>query len=231
MKTDNLHNPIFITGIERSGSSIVAKIIASCGVFTGPVTEMQENKELKIMVNGYYASLGAAINGQFPLPNIEDILIPLGWKVWVNKIIKGQKYDPEKLWMYKSNRLCQIWNVWHEAYPDAKWIIVRRRTGDITHSCIKTGFMTAFKNKLYQKLVGANSEYEGWLWWVHQHENLFNQMIAAGLNVKIVWPERMAYGDFDQMQEMIQWLGLEWNETIPTLVQPMLKNSQQKKGQ
>lgn len=212
MKTEQPHSPIFVTGIERSGSSIIAKIINMCGAFTGQTTEMMENKALKRLVDTYYVyDLKLPIFGQKPLPNTQQLKVPMDWKEKVDTLLEKQEYTSP--WMYKSNRLAQIWPVWNHAYPNAKWIIVRRRTGDIIQSCMKTGFMNAYVDQ------------EGWKEWVRTHEKLFVEMIEAGLNCKVVWPERMVVGDYSQIYEMLDWLGLEWNEGIVTMVQSQLKNS------
>jgi hypothetical protein len=216
MNTDRLNTPVFVTGIERSGSSIIAKIISLCGAFTGEVSHMQENLLIKQLVTNYYKSVHSDSKGQFPLPDTNELLIPSDWKIKVLDILKAEQYRLSELWMYKESRICQIWPIWNYAFPDAKWIIVRRRTGDIIESCLKTGYMTAYNDK------------EGWLTWVHQHEKLFVEMIEIGLNCKVVWPERMVSGDYKQMYEMIDWLGLDWNDKIVSLVEPMLYNSRQK---
>ena len=88
--------------------------------------------------------------------------------------------------------------------------------------------MSAFANEANRRAVNANTEQEGWLWWVHEHEKLFVEMIEAGLNVKVIWPERMAGGDFTQIAEMLEWLGLQWHDGIVDSVVPLLKNSTQK---
>jgi hypothetical protein len=209
-----LNNPIFITGIERSGSTIVAKVVNHCGAFAGKTTEMLENIDIKHLLNLYYISLKIDVRGQFPLPNTKELNIPIYWKQKVEAILRN---DTPFNWMLKGSRLCQTWPIWHYTFPNAKWIIVRRRTPDIIESCLKTGYMTAYKDK------------EGWLGWVHQHEKLFMEMIEAGLNCKQVWPERMASGDYQQIKEIIEWLGLPWNEEIPKLIDPLLWNSKQRK--
>lgn len=217
MKADLKNSPILITGIERSGSTIIAKIIASCKVMTGATTEMMENTAIKKAVDNYYIEdLFMPVNGQKPLPNLADLHIPFGWGGMIENILIDQGYKGENPWMYKSHRIAQIFPVWQYAFPNAKYIIVRRKTSDIIQSCLKTGFMTAYQDK------------EGWLEWVHQHEKLFVGMIEAGLNCKQIWPERMVYGDYSQVYEMIEWLGLEWNDNIVSLVTPLLKNSSQK---
>lgn len=229
MVLDKLHSPIFVTGIERSGSSIIARIIKSCGVFAGTVTEMQENKGIKRLVDDLYTKqIGIPANGQFPLPNFETLVMPKKWQFDVNGLLLKDNYTIGKQWMYKSSRIAQIWPVWHNAYPNAKWVIVRRRTGDITYSCLKTAYMSAFANEANRQAVNADNEQDGWLWWVHEHEQLFVDMIKAGLNIKVIWPERMASGDFTQIAEMLEWLGLQWHDGIVDSVVPLLKNSTQK---
>lgn len=220
------NNPIFVTGIERSGSSIIAKIIRECGAFTGTTTPMLENKGIKKLVDHYYESvLKIPIFGQYPLPNVKGLYIPPIWKSEVeNSLIYNDGYNKDLPWMYKSARIAQIYPLWKEAYPNAKYIIVRRRTGDIIHSCLKTGFMVAFNNIRNQKLVNVSSEQEGWLWWVQKQEETLYQ-ITKSENCQIVWPERIANGDYGQMKEVISWLGLQWKEEIVEEVSILLKHS------
>ena len=131
-------------------------------------------------------------------------------------------------WMYKSSRASLIWQIWHNAFPDAKWVIVRRRTADVIQSCIKTGYMKAFKDENNLKLVQAITESEGWLWMVHKYEEKFVEMITEGLNCKVVWPERMVTGDYKQIYETIEWLGLDWKSDALNFVDPLLWGSRQK---
>lgn len=217
MKVDNKYSPILVTGIERSGSSIVARIIASCGAFTGKVTAMQENIAIKTLVDSFYEFNNVDKRGQSELPNIEYTGIPTYWKDKVSAILNEDNWKEDQKWMYKSARIAQIYPVWQYAFPTAKYIIVRRKTSDIIQSCLKTGYMIAYKDA------------EGWLGWIHKHEDLFVGMLSAGLNCKQVWPERMVNGDYSQIREMLEWLGLEWNEKIIPFVTPLLKNSTQKR--
>jgi hypothetical protein len=223
-----MKDPILITGIERSGSSIVAKIIHMCGAFRGNVNEMQENRHIKEFVNHFYNYHNVDPRGQYPLPENEYIPIPPYWSFKIETLLDKEGYNEAIPWMYKSSRIAQIWPIWNLSYPKAKWIVVRRRTGDIIQSCIKTGFMTAYADQSVLQQINAKDEADGWLWWVHEHERMFSDMSEAGIQFKEVWPERMAAGDFEQMKELISWLGLEWNEKIPEFVRPLLRNSKQK---
>lgn len=217
--------PILVTGIERSGSSLIAGVLNICGAFGGVMDRYCEN--LRIMDNvmiPYLLDIKADGSGQYPLPNVNRMPIPVDWAQRVFDCIKedGYKGGP---WMYKGFRICQTWPVWHYAFPNAKWVVVRRRTGDIIHSCSKTEWMKAFRSPFVQKSVGVTNERDGWLHWVHWHEARFVEMITEGLNVKVIWPEKTVYGDYSEMMETIEWLGLRWTSEALSYADPKLWKS------
>lgn len=221
MKKNKSIAPIFVTGIERSGSSIIAKIISSTNVFTGDCTRMNENKLIREQMINYYASIGVDVKAQYPLPIVK--YINDFQSIILDKLYQDG-YKGDKEWMYKSSRLCQTWKLWNNAFPDAKWIIVRRKPTDIVYSCQHTSFMTAFKNEETRKRIGVESESEGWSWWIKQHEKLFIDMIQNGLNCKVVWPDRIQSGDYTQIEEMLNWLGLEYDlNRIKEQIEPLIR--------
>lgn len=214
------HDPILITGVERSGSTLIARILDLCGVWSGACNNMMENHTLTYFNN--------ELLNQHPigLPDIETLQIPVNWKKSVEGVLVAQG-GVHKLWMIKHSGLSKLWPVWNYAYPDAKWLIVRRRTGDVIQSCIKTGYMRIFKDPVIRSEFLFETEAEAWLWWVHEHEKRFVQMIEAGLNCRIIWPERMVTGDYKQIYETVEWLGLKWNNDIPKLIDPLLNKSRE----
>jgi hypothetical protein len=219
-----MSNPIFITGADRSGSTLIARIVQICGAFSGVTSNMLENLELREMCKEYI--LQSRCNGEFMTATM-DLQIPIGWHQRVKSIL-GCESCNKKVWFFKSAQLAQMWPVWHYAYPNARWIIVRRRTGDIVQSCMKTGYMTMFKEKANLDKVCASTEEEGWKWWIHEYEKKFVEMIEAGVNCKIIWPERMVTGDYQQIYEMLEWLGLQWTPKIVETIDPMLIKSRRK---
>lgn len=230
MSSDKLPPPILITGAARSGTSMVAGAINLCGAFGGIMRKpnkynekgMFENDSIvNDIVKPYLRGIGMDPLGQFPLPNVNDLLIPVNWRERVEKAIKGEGYEGGP-WFYKGAKMCLIWPIWHFAFPNAKWIIVRRRTGDIINSCINTPFMRAFRRQEFRNAVGAKTEEEGWLWWVREHEKRFIEMLETGLNAKIVWPHRMVSGDYEQLFETVDWLGLKWNSEVLSFIDPKL---------
>lgn len=216
---DIKQSPILITGCARSGTSLVAGIINICGAFGGFNSKgLFENRSIREIESGFLQSVHMDPRGQKPLPDTAKLPIPQDWKERVEKaiIVDGYRSGP---WFYKGARTCLTWPVWHYAFPNAKWVIVRRRSADIADSCLKTSFMNAYDS------------YEGWIKWINHHEECFVEMIKAGLNVKIVWPERMVKGDYEQMYELIDWLGLQWKpKEVMEFIEPRLWKSKVKQG-
>ena len=230
MSVEKMPDPILITGCARSGTSMVAGAIHLCGAFGGIMAGpnkhnakgMFENTVIREqIVKPYLRELGVDPMCQYPLPDINNLPIPADWADRVKRVMVEQGYKGGP-WFYKGAKMCLMWKVWHYAFPNAKWIIVRRRTGDIVNSCLRTGFMRAFKREEFRKAVGARTEQEGWIWWVRQHEQRFVEMITEGLNVKVVWAHRMVYGDYRQMMETVEWLGLKWNSEVLNFIDPKL---------
>jgi len=210
---------ILITGAARSGTSIVAGVINICGAFGGDLASpnrnnqkgMFENTEIREqIVKPYLRGLGVDHMGQYPLPDISNIHIPVDWRFKIEKVMKKQGYEEGQSCFYKGAKICLSWPVWKANFPNSKYVIVRRKTPDIIRSCMKTGFMRAFVRPHIQAKVGADNEYDGWKWWVHQHEKRFVEMMQSGLEVREIWPERMVHGDFTKIKELIKWLGLDW---------------------
>ena len=222
---DGERSPIIITGCARSGTSMVAGIINICGAFGGDMygpnksnqKGMFENKAIREgLVKPFLRNIGADPKGQSPLPDVFNLAIPSHWKNSVNEIMVREGYK-DGAWFYKDAKACLMWPVWNYAYPNAKWIIVRRRSADIAQSCLQTAFMNAYP------------DYEGWIKWINQHEERFVEMIKAGLNVKVVWPERMVRDNYEQMYETIEWLGLNWaGKEVIDFIEPQLWKAKQK---
>jgi len=233
---NKLPAPILITGAARSGTSMIAGVINLCGAFGGDMSGPNKNNKKGMfenilirnqIVKPYLRDIGVDPMGQYPLPDTKLLPIPRDWRERVERVMLDQGYTGGP-WMYKGAKMTLMWPVWTYAFPDAKWIIVRRRTGDIVQSCIKTGFMRAFGFPEIREKVGAKTEEEGWIWWVREHEKRFVEMITEGLNVKVVWPHRMVNGDYIQIMETIDWLGLKWNSEVLSFIDPLLYKSRVK---
>jgi hypothetical protein len=220
----NSNTPIFITGAERSGSSFIARILNLSGAYVGNRNKMYENIELnKILFEILENERKALI-----LPETSELAIIPDFKhIILTELRKSQESTLK--WLYKNAHLSLLWPIWHISFPQAKWIIVRRKPADIINSCCKTGYMKLMKDQKLLDLLELKTEEEGWNWLIHQHELRWQEMIKAGLSIKEVWPDRMENNDYSQIQEIVEWIGLEWNqEKIESVMQPIFMK--QKKG-
>lgn len=209
-------SPILITGCPRSGASMIAAAVAACDVFSGRISKraMWTNDLVRnTIVVPYMKRMGADEDGLYNFP--QGISIPTHWKEDVELTMELQGLKNSQKWMYKDSRSSLIWQTWHYAYPNAKWVIVRRKPSDIVHSCMKTGYMKAYATE------------EGWLSMVRFYEGKFVEMIQEGLNCKVIWPERMVQGDYQQLQSLLEWLGVPWNDRAIQYIKPLIWQGQQ----
>lgn len=222
-------DPILITGCARSGTSLTAGIISACGANGGKVCGATsankkgqfENVQLRnSLVKPYLRLHGYDPLGQKPLPNIHKLLPVDNFRKQTFTILRKQGYDGKEIWYWKGAKLCLIWPTIEKAFPQAKWIIVRRKDEEIVNSCMKTHFMRKRKTP------------EEWQEWVDVHKRRFDEMnMALGDRVKETWPSDLFKGNFDSMKEIVNWCGLEWDqEKIDDFLDVRLWSPLAKKG-
>jgi len=184
---------------------------------------MFENADIRNrIVKPFLLKIGADPMGQKPLPDMDKVWAAADgtgarWTGQIRGLIAKQGYKTGP-WFYKGAKMCLIWPVLDIAFPFAKWIIVRRDPTDIVNSCLKTGFMRAYTNRI------------GWLGWMIEHENRFREMCGAGLRIMEVWPSKaIIQGDYTELKETIEWLGLAWNEAeVKAFISPELWNEKER---
>ncbi len=207
--------PLLITESPRSGKTMIAGALKVSGAFVGNVNSSEENLALTELLRAHIGSLGGDPFGQKPLLKTKNITIPNNFKDRVTAIMRGQGYN-EGVWVYKSSLIALTWPIWNYAFPDAKYLIVRRRKGDIIQSCMKTAYMDAYSNE------------EGWKGMIDDYESRFVEMITQGLNCRVMWPDRMAHGDYSQMYELLEWLNLPWKYEVLAYIDPKFWKSRKK---
>jgi len=217
----DIETPILITGCARSGTSMTAGIFHLCGAFGGDMSGPNRNNKKGMFENAairnelvkpYLKQLGCDPLGQDPLPDIEAVK-EQGVENFRHKVLQvmWQQGYTEGPWFYKGAKMCLIWPLWIKAFPDARWIIVRREDDDIIHSCMRTGFMR------------AHTSPKGWQSWIDEHKKRFDEMKKVGLSVREVWPTKFIAGDFTEIKGAVEELGLTWNETaINEFISPTL---------
>jgi hypothetical protein len=206
-------DPIIVFGVARSGTSMTCGILNLCGAFGGKMygenkhnqRGMFENIDIRQnLVKPYLKSKGLDPLGQVPLMNDEQrnaITQEEGeeWRKALMESMVRQGLEPGQTWFYKCAKGCFFWPLWKYAFPKSKCVIVRREDRDIARSCIRTGFMRAHTTE------------DGWLSWIDQHKQRFKEMHDSGMEIREVWPSKMIQGDFTEVIQVMEWLGLEWN--------------------
>lgn len=212
--TTTIPDPILVTGCARSGTSLTAGIIHLCGAWGGSMVGpnpfnkkgMFENRGFKRRaLKAFLKEMGVDPLGQKPLPDIQKVMDCARrgegavFRKRVVAELRGQGYMGGP-WFWKGAKLCLIWPIVHDAFPSAKWVIVRRRAEDIADSCLRTSFMRAYDTA------------EGWLGWVEEHKLRFREMQNRGLRMMEVWPLELVSGSPARMKSVMTWLGLQWND-------------------
>lgn len=204
-----------------------AGVVDICGAWGGKMSGpnsnnkrgMFENTEIRNgMVKPFFRKMGVDPMGQNPLPDIDVVKLVsvdfiINWRLKIQRLLESQGYplDSAQPWFYKGAKMCLHWPVWHRAYPDAKWVIIRRKSADIVRSCLKTGFMRAYRDE------------KGWLKWIDEHKERFLEMRNAGLNIQYVWPQRMIDRDLTEIERVITALGLTWKQgAVESFIEPAL---------
>ena len=213
-----MSDPILITGCARSGTSMVAGIInlsgAEGGAMTGPrdhnAKGQFENERIRGIVKAYLHDHNWDPMGQDPLPQIGRVFLHSGdpcrvgnWCDLITETMESQSVDLEQPWFYKGAKMCLMWSLWDRAFPEAKWIIVRRDRPLIIESCLRTHFMRAYKDR------------SGWGGWVDQHIKRFDEMHETmTTRCRSVWSDQIVDGNFRGIESVVRWAGLEWSEDL-----------------
>jgi hypothetical protein len=215
-------DPILITGAARSGTSLVAGIIHKCGAWGGLMSGptpynkkgMFENEVIRnSIVKTWLSRRGYDPLCQDPLPPRKVDPDPF-WYGIIVKAIQQQEY-PGGHWFYKGAKMCLMWQLWHFAFSEATWIIVRRNVDEIANSCMRTPFMKSFTTHIQ------------WIEWATEHEQRFKDMKEEGLRIVGIWPEKIINGDASDIRLFIQEFGLQWNEKeIEAFIDPELWGGQ-----
>ena len=209
------NNPILITGVPRSGATFIAKIMAIAGAEVGNVNVMFEHEKLtlqnKLLINSLKDPLEIDLDTKSRTFKV--------FSTNIKGIVQSAFIDSLK-WAYKSSTLSLSWKFWNVIYPNAQWVIVRRKPSSIINSCTKTAYMDMMKNKKTLKKIGVETEEEGWLWLIHQYEKQWIEMCKAGLNIMEVYPDRMENNDYRKIGALLQWVNLVWRDEIQETMSP-----------
>ena len=204
-----MSKPIFVTGSPRSGKTIIAGALQVCGVWSGVTSKMLENIQLgnRICSKLLY-DRGFDPDGYTDIPTygIPFRLDP-DFRNQVEDVLQAEDFQ-DGFWFFKSAKIILLWKQFQHTYPDAKFIIIRRKKEDIITSCMKTNYMQAYQDE------------KGWERMVNYYLEKIEELKRSTANWMEIWPEEMASGNYAQMYELYKWLKVPWNTKVLTYVDP-----------
>jgi len=120
----------------------------------------------------------------------------------VKIIIESDGYNNDTPWLYKDAKLTLLWPVFHDAFPDARWIIVRRKDDDIINSCLHTSFM---------RYHSSDPVY--WEHFSNRYLEHLENLKKSGANVREIWSQDLIDGQLETFERVVNEFRLEYNES------------------
>ena len=151
MKNNN--SPILISGMHRSGTSMVTKILNKCGLLIGNKLDSNSESLFFQRINIWMMSLlGSSWDCPKSFENIdqevkENIIVQLNKLLdsrtnslyfgWSSIIKKGSFNEINSPWGWKDPRNSFTASIWKEVFPDLRAIYIIRHPIDIAESLFK----------------------------------------------------------------------------------------------
>lgn len=142
--------PVLVTGLPRSGTSLVAGLLGVCGLWLGQTVPggrenprgffenvlLRERLQKELLKRGNFDPLGVRRlpppDWQPMVPNFRDV---------VGQMLAAQGYVGQGPWGFKDAKMTLTWRIWSAHFPRARWIVVRRPSDQVIASCLRTSFM------------------------------------------------------------------------------------------
>jgi hypothetical protein len=147
--------PILITGVHRSGTSLVARCLQQLGLFIG--SDLEKNHE-SMFFQGLSAWVFSLVHGGWdaPMPlrylfeeersqdecaaKLEKALqhgsLYREYGVTSGMFSFGKPAIPQR-WGWKDPRLMVLLPIWSKLFPNAKWIVIQRNGADVANSLLQ----------------------------------------------------------------------------------------------
>lgn len=211
----NFDSPILITGVPRSRTSLVAGILDKCGAFGGetcgptPHNKLGQFENVDIIRNitkDYLINAGYDKLGQKNLPESSELLIERNWRNKIHSILVKHGYDESYIWYHKDPKICLLWPIWENQFPQSTWLITKRKREEIIESCSKVTFLRNLKTR---------KEIETF---VEEYFERLEEIKNNCSNVFEINTDKIVEEDFSQIKEIIEKFDLSWDNKIINFV-------------
>ncbi len=208
--TDFFNKPIFVLGLPRSGTSMIAGALGICGAWLGRTvpgggpenprgffehTVLRERVNKQILEN-----LGCDPLGVRKLPGLKQIPDLPDFHGTIREVLENDQYTGTQPWLFKDAKLSLLWPLYLRTFPLSRWIIVRRDSNEIVNSCINTSFMAQH-----------STDPDSWYPWIDQYLLRLDRLKQTTNRWHEIWPGKLVSGDMQPLQGLVEDLQLNWN--------------------
>ncbi|HEB28690.1 MAG TPA: hypothetical protein ENI05_13110 [Porticoccus sp.] len=210
--TNFSQKPILITGLPRSGTSMVAGVLSASGAWSGSTVQGNEANP-----KGFFEHI--ILREKVVKPILEQLKVdPLGVRsvpnlqpdtkieqlgAMIYNIIKSDNYAEKQPWLFKDAKLTLIWPIFVNAFPKAQWVIVRRPIERVIDSCLKASFMQQHSESrdFWQQVMTA-------------YLKKLEELTKTAKNVICIDTDRIINGNTSITQQLVEQCGLTYDQNI-----------------
>lgn len=200
-------DPVLIVGMHNSGTSILAEVIKTGGVFLGANSKHQESHFFSVFINDQLIMGGGSNWATLPIMSVGEVMAfkdAIGGFItthWIADYLQWG-YDGASPWGFKDPRLCVLLPLYLELFPAARVVHIRRDLDDVAASlCGKD-----------KPGVGQLDDFDHWRHLAEAYVNRVSELSGACRSY-----HALAYEDFcrdsgEVIQTLFDFLGLEFTE-------------------
>jgi len=208
--SDKFHKPIFVTGLPRSGTSLVAGLLHACGAWVGntvlgdaanPRGYFEHVIVRERIVKQLLSRVHCDPMGVNPLSPLDLSLRVSNLEKVLGAVLAREDYNANMPWLYKDAKLTLVWPAFAHAFPDATWVIVKRDPQQVIDSCLRTPFMAQH---------GADREF--WEVFVAQYETRLASLAQTVERHVMVEPQKLVGGDYSDLKKVLSLCDLQFRK-------------------
>jgi len=206
---DFFNEPIFVLGLPRSGTSMIAGALGICGAWTGTTlvggtpanpkgffehSAIKEQVTQKVLAHLQCDPLGIT-----KLPPVDLQVEITGLADYIQQIIEADGCAHKTPWLCKDPKLTLLWPIYAKAFPKARWVIVNRDEDGFIDSCLRTNFMARHSQErgFWRKFAG-------------QYRLRLDTLRGSGEQVLEISSPDIIAGNIDPLDELVTRLGLQF---------------------
>ena len=206
--------PVLVVGMHNSGTSILAEIIHSGGIFLHANMAHNESRFFSIRINDSIILKDPNAWARLPLISIDEVMShgetveAIIRRDWL-RTYTDDGYDGRGRWGFKDPRLCLVLPLYLELFRDATVVYIQRNPDVVARSL-------ASKKK---RGVGVLSDEAHWKKLASEYTNRAQECLRGHPNHFVVQYEELCTRPADTCRELFDFLHLPMNDSVRHLLE------------